>query len=897
MRPLLFLIVLMCSAHISRSQIKAELTNLPKGPVETGSTQTIVYNVVNQGDDTVTLNFSRKIPSPLKALVFTSSITVLPNSTRNILIPVSVPNHAKAGNYELEFSLLKKGETITSSKIIFEVPRRTDINVDLISRPTFVRSDDTVRAQFIISNHGNDRELMTIFSRNCKIPGAAQLNIPPDSSAFVEVELIPDKTLFRIDDKAIDLSAHVLSIDRVFSDQEIIRIYPTKTKKIDPYFRFPIYVNSSYIRRYSNGEQKLNTYQIQVTGKGSLDPNKKHNLIFEYRGPGSVRVTRLGNFAQKYVQYYNKKFDVFVGEKTFSLSNLTENYRFGSGLQINAVVLPGLKIGSYYNRPLLQPDIDRQISGYAIYETKRKYTYRINSIVNDLHDSGYLNLSSVQMSWSDFNKWSFSTELSRSFGTGKQGNAYSFSGSYDFERLKVSGSGLYADQNFKGYYNNSLYLNGNLGYNFHKIGIQLGGNMTNESPHLDTVYSAAPYSIYLNSGLVGRFTKSWNLQLLALYRQKVDRLSDKRFDYEERRLRFASTYRSGHWSGRFLSEGGITRNLLIADSTHQTAFGFDAQTQATYTPNGKFTINAFIQYLNNIRFTESRFQYFLYGMDISWRLHQKLSLEFEFQNNYLVEDLYNDRNLMNMAFSYQIKESHRLNVAANYGILHQPTIRRDWYFNAAYSFKIGVPLKKMLSLGSVKGQILNGGVNSISKIVLMMDGQLVTTDETGNFKFNNIRPGEHQLFIDKRSVEVRDMPDTTMPITVVVQPDMTSFITFKMTRSGSVKGKVEMLKVKTIQSSKENVTLPRVIVEASNGTEQFLTQTNSEGEFLFGSLRPGEWKIRLVPTYWKDQFIIKVGEETVMVSPDGTTEVLLTIQPKVRQIKFLQQTPIKIGGE
>lgn len=880
---------------VLKAQISVNLTNQPEGETQSGTTHTLVLNIKNTAKDTAMLSFAHNVPPPLRALVFSNKITVLPETFKNVLIPISIPRHAKAGSYDLTFVIRQHGSIISQVKTTFIVPKRIDIRVDLISKPPYARANDTIRAEFLISNNGNDREVLLLRSRNCMIRGNNTVSIPTDSTLIISVEMIPDQTLLRIEDKAIDLSAAILGAERSESDQEIIRIYPIRTRQIDPYFRYPISFRSNYVYRTSNGEGIMNGYQYQISGRGAIDVKKKHHILFDYRGPGDVRVTRLGNFAQKYVQYYSERMDIFVGEKSFGLSNLTENFRFGTGVDVNAKINNHLKIGAYYNKPLMQPEFSHQLAGYAMYETSKKYMYRFNTIQSVLRDGTPLSLASIQTSWSDYNSWAFNTEIARSFGSGAHGNAYTFEGNLDLKGFKISSTGLYADQNYKGYSSNSMFLNGSIGYNLRKIGFQISGNFNDENPNLDTVFSAAPYSIFLNAGLVGRFTKSWNLQLISLYRQKVDRLSTKRFDYEERRIRFASIYRLGDWSGRLLAEGGITRNLLVVNPEHQSSFGYDAQIQLGYSPGKKISIGTFSQFLSNTRFSQQRTSYFLFGGDVRYKLHRDVFFEFEYQNNYLIEDLYNDRNLINFRGDFTFKRNHNLSMLVNYGILHQSPIRRDWFYTASYSFKLGVPLKKMMSLGSVEGQIINQGVSSVTKVVLMMDGQLETTDEQGKFKFNNLKPGTHQLFIDKRSIGVRDIPDVQLPLEVEVLPDKTQKISFALTRSSAIRGKLNMMKVKVVQSSKEKILQPKVIVEASNGTESVLTQTDADGNFLFGSLKPGTWTLRLVPGSWKDQFYIREGEVVISVQPDGEATVSFLIEPKVRQIKFLTPTSIKKG--
>ena len=73
---------------------------------------------------------------------------------------------------------------------------------------------------------------------------------------------------------------------------------------------------------------------------------------------------------------------------------------------------------------------------------------------------------------------------------------------------------------------------------------------------------------------------------------------------------------------------------------------------------------------------------------------------------------------------------------------------------------------RTMALGSLERKLINGGVNSVDNVVLMLDGQLITTNEDGSFTFNNVRPGKHQLFLDRATIGVRDLPNQKLPIEV-----------------------------------------------------------------------------------------------------------------------------------
>ncbi|MBO6517865.1 MAG: hypothetical protein JJ975_15070 [Bacteroidia bacterium] len=880
----------------ANGQIEIKLSNLPEGELQPGSTHTIVLNLQNSSSDTLTLKLKKKLDRPLRALIFAPKIVVYPNKPKNVLIPISIPRTTGSGEYNMSFTLLDNGKSVGSQKTKFSIAKITDIKVDLISRPTYARSIDTINARFMIINDGNAREQLTMRSENGLIRGPNIISIPPDSTIFVDLRITNDPKTYEVEDQLIDLFCQISGLQQSVGDQEIIKVYPARTLKIDPFFRFPVTTNFNYITQNINGEYVNSLFQFQITGKGPLDVDKKHHVNFSYRGPGAVRITRLGNFSQKFVGYTGPKLDVFIGEKTFGLSELTENFRFGTGLDIGARPTDKLAVRAYYNRPIFQPEIREQVGSSVSYSLKKKYTYQVNTLNNMLREGQTINLTSLGVNFTNYDDWRFNAEVSRSFSNLDDGMAFRYNTNWSAGKFKFSSNGLYADKKFQGYYNNSLFVGLNAGYNLKRIGFQVNGNYNNARPNLDTVFSIAPITFFTSAGIIAKPTRSLNIQFHGLYREKTNRLASQNFDYSEERLRLTFNYKRGQFATRLLTEAGNTYNNV--STAIARSFGYDAQLQMSYRPRESFGMSLFSQFLSNTRFTNELTQYLLYGVDAYYKYRKRLSASVEFQNNYLIEDLYNDRNLFNFRFGYQITPGQKISLAANYGILHQTPIRREWFLSANYLMKLGIPMIRLTELGSLKGQLINAGVESVDNVVLMMDGQLVTTDAEGFFRFNNVRPGPHHLFIDRATIGVRDLPDTTLPIEVTIVAEETVNIGIRMTKSAKVTGKIDLDKsVRTVQSSKQEVQFPSIIVEASYGDESLLTRADGEGNFVFGSLRPGTWKFRMVPTYWKDDFVVK--KPYIMVDLEAAEEkhINMVIAPKVRQIRFLNTKKIKVGGK
>lgn len=889
-----FCVVLLSLSNTTFAQVRLTLSNVPKTGIESGKSQTVVLNATNLTKDTLKIVLDLNIPSPFRALLFNKKITLYPKDTKPILIPISVPRSAEAGSYNMTFGLKLDGNIIAQEKATFQVLKRTNIRVELIEKPSYARTIDTIKSRFIVVNQGNSREQISLYSANGVIQQERSLSIPPDSTIYVDLYITNDKKSVVVKDQLIDLFCNIAGVGQAVGDQEVIKVYPIKTMKIDPFFRFPVTANVNYFTQNSNGEYYNSTYQFEIAGNGALDVESKHKLNFSYRGPGAVRITRLGNFSQKFIGYSSKKTQLFIGEKSFGLSELTENFRFGTGIDFATHIDSAFQIGAYYNRPIFQPEIQQQFGSFISYYTKKKHNIRLNSLNNYLREGPVVNLTSVQVDFTDYKDWRFKAEASRSFSQGKDGSAITYNTNVNGEKLRFSSSGLYADKNFQGYYNNSLYASANLGYNLKSIGFQINGNYNNANPNLDTVFSVAPITFYTSGGVIGRIRRSFTMQVMAVYREKTDRLASKNFDYTEKRARVTMSFKRKKFSSRFLAEAGNTTNKLSTGV--ETNFGYDAQLQFSYRPKYNFWVSAFSQYLKNNRFTTTSENYLLYGVDANLRLKDKFNFSVEYQNNYLIEDLFNDRNLLNMRLGLDISKSQTIGAMANYGILHQAPIRRDWYLSANYIMRLGVPMTRTKSLGTVEGQLENKGVESVENVVLILDGQLVTTDEAGNFTFNNVTPGKHQLIIDKATIGVRDVPDMKLPIEIDVYGEMTQTINIPMTKSAKVVGKISLEKVRMLRSSQAEVKFPSVVVEAYLDGESFLTRADMDGNFVFGSLRPGNWKFRMVPTYWKEDFIIKIPYLMQELAAGDEVQIEMTLTPKVSQVKFLNTKKLKIGG-
>ncbi|MEZ5103564.1 MAG: hypothetical protein R2757_03640 [Draconibacterium sp.] len=144
-------------------------------------------------------------------------------------------------------------------------------------------------------------------------------------------------------------------------------VFPTKQGKKDLFFRFPVSVTASYVA--TNVHDKFESaYQFQIFGEGTLDTEGKHKLQFLARGPDLTNLSYLGLYDQYFVGYSNKNVELFVGNKAYSFTPLTESSRFGFGTENKVIFNNGLNLGFIYVKPTYYEDIQNEIAGFTGFE-------------------------------------------------------------------------------------------------------------------------------------------------------------------------------------------------------------------------------------------------------------------------------------------------------------------------------------------------------------------------------------------------------------------------------------------------------------------------------------------------------------------------------------------------
>jgi len=84
-----------------------------------------------------------------------------------------------------------------------------------------------------------------------------------------------------------------------------------------------------------------------------------------------------------------------------------------------------------------------------------------------------------------------------------------------------------------------------------------------------------------------------------------------------------------------------------------------------------------------------------------------------------------------------------------------------------------------------------------------------------------------------------------------------------------------------------------VLVELSNGEEVIRYLTDQNGKFLFESLRPGKWHLKVYDNNLPPYYYLETGEEDITLNSGQTMELVIKVLPLARKIKFIDNGVIQ----
>jgi hypothetical protein len=872
------------SLHSDGVDIDAENLVVPiRAPkmVTPGSFATFILEVNNKYNHPLDLAVHIDKPASWKLMSLPANVHLAPGESKNVVFLMDIDRACEVGQQELNFQFTDARFNVKlEEKIITAVENIHNLVVKIIRQPRYVTSGDKFQVDFEIRNLGNCVEVFELSSYNGQYKNK-KITLDPNSSIIIEVEERVSGQIEQITYINVGLLLVVEYQDKKVTNTATIKAYPEKTRRSDRYHRVPMEASLIYFGARTSTPYE-SSLQVEVKGRGYLDPGKRHEVDFTFRAPNRLTIARVGNFDQYSAQYtYHKdrltETTIRVGDFAYNLTNITEMFRWARGVGIDQKI-GRFQVGAFLNAPRFIEDVEYQYAVYGKYAVLKNWSVQVSGLQKVVPGStSPVSLGSVRNEV-NLGKHKFVGEIGTGVKDGVSGIGGELGASGSVGKFNYQSQYIYAEKNFPGFFTNSILANTNLGYRFNKFGVNASVFYNESNPTIDTIFTTAPYSVNYQAGFSYFPTPNFRTQLSYVYRIREDRFEIKKFSYRENGVRYRLNYTTEKGNAQLIGELLQTQNLLIL-SDDNIANTYVIGLNATRNLTNDLSIGGFTQYLYTNRYSEEASSLLFYGAELSYRLNEHIDLRGSFRNNYQIEEYNTDRTLLDFRTN-AVFGQHQFSLITSHALVRNTVNRTDFYIRGQYTYRFGAPTKKKEGLYSLNGKITAQNPEDAAGVIINIGGQSVITDKNGQFTVNDLTEGLHYLYLESGSIKSGLIPDIDIPHELFIYAGENNKLKFNLTLGGNIKGKIIFP-----EAAKVNGKLPIKIVKASLGDKEFLTYTDNNGNYHFTNLLPGNWTVRIVNGD-EGAYVVEENNTKLDVVGGETATHHFTMKKKEVKIKF-----------
>ena len=808
---------------------------------------------------------------------------------------IGTPATCAAGTFPVNFTVTSHNKPIVTQTLI-TIQEIRKIDIFIVSQPEFVKEGDTLRVEYLVQNSGNKKETFGLKTNRGMIENVTDsLSLEPNAKIKVVVNQVIPFTENNAWQGSSDLTVNMTALAQSVYQVASVPVFSSRTKKIDRYFRFPVEVGAGYMS-FRYGNETRTAFQYSATGNGFLDQKGKHFVDFIIRGPNQFAFPAIGSYDQYSLEYqHRKKTVISVGDYVLQLNNLLEFGRFGRGLKLEQQFG---KVGFtlFYQKARFYINQKESFGGkisYKIGEASNvSLTYASKDVVfrserfwsNLVNVAGLIRTKSIQVE----------TELAAGKALGKTDYGV-------FSRVQLArnwftftSNVIYAGKNFYGFYNNSLLVNTNVGFNISRnLTLGLSGIFSNINPSLDAnYYSISPKDRSYMAFMSYQLNSKNRFFLFYSAQEREDRQKPSTFHFSENFGNLSYTYSGDKFSMFYQGRYGYSRNQLIFDDTGKRQ-SFANLVQPSVRLLSWLWVGGYFEHQHTSKFSAANVieNLFFYGGNTRINIKRNLSANFFYRNNYAPDELYERRSYMDASVLLDLKR-HKFSLSGGRSFVPniQNTNQNTLFLTLRYTLKLNIPLSRKRNVGNVRGKLTGLGFSKGGNLIQLGSHKFLT-DSTGNFFFEGIKPDQYYLSIKQNeSGSEGVVPNIKMPLFVNVKADSLKEIEIPLTRTGSVTGKVEFLKPNQNGLSSLLNNRPVILIKLSNETSSLITELNEREEFSFKEMKPGNWTLSAFIPGNQDRFVIDESQKQLNIEIDKTMKIVFKVRPNEKRIHFSEKS-------
>jgi len=851
--------------------------------VQPGQIVTTTFRIENRDLNDAEFIAHCPLPDGWKSITDNLSFFIPMGQTEIRILSFVVPALAPAGDYTLHYRVSSRPYPEISDSRTFTVRVQSSSRLELerVQAPDYAFAGDTVRAAFRLVNRSNREQWIALSSMNAFLAGDSLIRVAAGAAAVVEALYRVPMQLTQMIDWTITLSARFPEEPQSALKRSVrLTLMPRRAIRHHDLV-LPGSARLSYYH-YQNGRLRRDGLQGDLGLKGWLDRNRVHQIDVRLRGPDQYRVSTVGQHDEYYAAYTHPALSFAAGDQGYALSELTELYKYGRGVQA-AVTRAQISAGAFsFTSRFYHPAFAEQ-GAFLQYQFNPASRLRLHYLHKQKGELRKADVVSAELGFSPRAQTALTVEAALGRNAGHTGAAGRVDVRSAIRRLLVNGYYLLAGERFPGYYQNSnmanLALNMDLGRN---LLFDFNVHQDYQNADLDTTLYSAPFTRTLQSGLSFRPEGGTTLRLYLCDSYQQDRLPAPKFDYSQQSVRLQADRAWSRLTLQLTAESGVTQNHLPGHSAEDQRM-FSTLAAARVRLNQQSGVGGYLRYSDNNRYSGSRVRELLAGLNGEVTIQRRTSLNFSWRSGYTLEEYYLDRNIFELGLLQDLEAGRSVDLRARYTLLRNSLDRRELAAALHATLPFNLPLPVRQKSGALHGRILRLDGRSSAGLILRLGEAATVTQEDGSFRFSGVTPGRYPLLIDPHSLALHEVILEKQPaVTITAGGD--EMMNLSLCRSAQLEGRIV---AELADASTGAPDFSGIIVELQEGSETTRVYCDREGRYRFTDLRPGRYTLTLYDQ-GLDSWKVRDKMQTLTLAPGESRQTGFTAAVKLRTVLFQQ---------
>lgn len=208
-----------------------------------------------------------------------------------------------------------------------------------------------------------------------------------------------------------------------------------------------------------------------------------------------------------------------------------------------------------------------------------------------------------------------------------------------------------------------------------------------------------------------------------------------------------------------------------------------------------------------------------------------------------------------------------------------------------YTIPLKLPVGRAAGSASVVGRVFDAETGEpLRRAIVRVGGRRIATDARGRVTVRGLEPGTHYVDIDRSTLGSGRVPTVPMPLRVEVRSGRRTEFELGLVAAGQLGVEVRLVRAGSASgraAAGEEEALARALLEFRSGEERFRRPTDERGRVELGTVRPGEWSVKVVQADLPPFHRFDEDSVSLRVAPGQRTDLELVARPVERRMQVV----------